>query len=82
MQVDTVKQLILNTVHDATVLMEGDGRHFTATVISPAFQGKSRLARQQMVYEAVKKELASGTLHALSIKTFTPEEYNHGQVDH
>ena len=75
MQTNTIKQLILTAIADAEILIEGDGSHFNATVITPAFAGQSRIKRQQMVYDAVKKELLDGTLHALSLKTFTPEEY-------
>ena len=75
MQTITIKNLILHTLPDATVIVEGDGSHFTATVVSECFINQSRIQRQQRVYEAVKKELLDGTLHALSLKTFTPAEY-------
>ena len=55
--------------------VEGDGTHFTAAVICPLFAGRTRIQKQQMVYDTVKAELLDGTLHALSLTTFTPEEW-------
>ncbi|MBA3660851.1 MAG: BolA family transcriptional regulator [Gammaproteobacteria bacterium] len=75
MQTDKIKQLIESSLTNASVFVEGDGAHFTATVVSAAFADKSRIAKQQMVYDAVRTEILDGTLHALSIKTYTPEEW-------
>lgn len=47
--------------------------HFTVTVVSAAFEGKSRVDRQRMVYGALADELAE-RIHALSLKTLTPAE--------
>lgn len=47
--------------------------HFTVTVVSAAFEGRSRVDRQRMVYGALAEELA-GRVHALSLKTLTPAE--------
>lgn len=48
--------------------------HFAVTIVSAAFAGKGRLARQRLVYEALAAELASG-VHALSLKTAAPGEH-------
>ena len=74
MQTSLIESRILAGIPDATVQVEGDGTHFTAHIISNAFAGKSRLQRQQMVYDTVRAELLDGSLHALSIKARTPEE--------
>jgi BolA protein len=47
--------------------------HFNLEIVSAAFAGRSRVARQRLVYELLKEELA-GPVHALSLKTATPEE--------
>ncbi|MBA2711335.1 MAG: BolA/IbaG family iron-sulfur metabolism protein [Tatlockia sp.] len=62
------------------VEVSGDGYHYQLTIVSNAFQGKSRVARQQWVYAILKEYITSGSLHALSMKTFTKEEWekNHG----
>ena len=51
---------------------EGES-HFTITIVSPAFQGLSRVERQRRVYAALAEELA-GPVHALSLKALTPGE--------
>lgn len=75
MQPDTIKQLIEAKLPHTEALVDGDGAHFTAIVISDLFVGKSRIQKQQLVYDTVREQLLDGTLHALSIKTFTPEEW-------
>ena len=72
METDRVKALIEAGLPDAKVDVSGDGRHFEARVVSAAFEGKSLIQRHRMVMEAVKAEIASDELHALSIKTETP----------
>jgi acid stress-induced BolA-like protein IbaG/YrbA len=75
MQTEEIKRLIEAGLADSEAYVEGDGAHFTAFVKAASFSGKSRIERQQMVYETVKQELLNGMLHALSIKTFTLEEW-------
>ena len=52
---------------------EGGESHFRVEIVSTAFAGKTRVARQRLVYETLKDELAAG-LHALALTTLTPEE--------
>ena len=54
--------------------VEGDGRHFFATIVSAEFEGKSRVARHQRVYQALGDRMRE-QIHALSMKTLTPAEY-------
>jgi acid stress-induced BolA-like protein IbaG/YrbA len=54
--------------------VEGDGQHFTAVIVSPAFAGKRPIARHQLVYAALGDRMRE-EIHALSMKTLTPEEY-------
>jgi len=54
--------------------VEGDGQHFFATIVSPAFEGLRAVARHQKVY-AVLGDRMKAEIHALSFKTFTPEEF-------
>lgn len=75
MQPEKIKNLIEAGLAETEAYVEGDGAHFTALVISPAFAGKSRIQKQQLVYDTVRKELLDGSLHALSLKTFTPSEW-------
>lgn len=70
-----IEQLIKAGLPNCDVVVEGDGAHFEAIVVSADFAGKSRIQKQQLVYATVNKELLDGSLHALSIKAFTPEEW-------
>jgi len=71
---ETIRQLIQQGLPDAQVQVQGDdGVHFEATVVSPAFAGKMPLARHRMVY-ATLGDLMGGAIHALALKTVTPEE--------
>lgn len=54
--------------------VEGDGRHFYATIVSTEFEGKSRVARHQRVYAALGERMRE-EIHALSMKTLTPAEW-------
>lgn len=60
------------------VEVRGDGHHFEAVIVSPAFSGKSRVQRHQLVYAALGDRMRA-EIHALSMQTFTPEDWaRHG----
>ena len=75
MRAEQVKQCILDHIQNAEVEITGDDYHYQATIISPVFQGKSLVQRQQLVYQALGQAFTQGTLHAFSMKTFTPDEW-------
>jgi acid stress-induced BolA-like protein IbaG/YrbA len=75
MQPNEIKTLIEAGLPHTEAFLEGDGSHFTAIIVSPAFEQLSRVKRQQLVYATVKEQLLDGRLHALSLKTYTPEEW-------
>jgi acid stress-induced BolA-like protein IbaG/YrbA len=52
----------------------GDGQHFEAVIVSAAFEGKSRVARHQIVYAALGERMKA-QIHALSMRTLTPAEW-------
>ena len=56
------------------IAVEGDGQHFFATIVSSAFDGKRPIARHQLVY-AVLGDRMKAEIHALSMKTLTPAEW-------
>jgi len=60
--------------------VEGDGRHFFATIVSAEFQGKSRIQRHQRVYQALGDRMRE-QIHALSMKTLTPAEWAAASAD-
>jgi acid stress-induced BolA-like protein IbaG/YrbA len=61
-------------IESSQVTMEGDGCNCSAVVVSPIFEGMSLLQRQRSVLAVVSEEIKSGELHALSVKTYTPNE--------
>jgi acid stress-induced BolA-like protein IbaG/YrbA len=76
METEKIRQLIEAGLPQAKAQVEGDGAHFLAIVICPAFANKSRIQKQQMVYDTVKNQLLDGSLHALSVKTYTQAEWD------
>jgi acid stress-induced BolA-like protein IbaG/YrbA len=75
MKTETVEQLIRDGMPGAQVAVTGDGSHFDVVVVSDVFAGKSLIQRQRLVMDTVRSQIATGELHALSIKTFTPEQW-------
>ena len=74
MNADTIRQLIETGLPGSRAEVQGeDGVHFEAVVVCAAFAGKLPLARHRMVY-ATLGELMGGAIHALSLKTLTPDE--------
>jgi acid stress-induced BolA-like protein IbaG/YrbA len=74
---DQVKQQIQAALPDAEVMVNdlGGGDHLEAVVVSATFTGQSRVKQHQMVYGALEDALASEAIHALALKTFTPEAW-------
>ena len=76
MQAKDIKNLIEAGLKECTAMVKGeDGVHFDAIVISPEFSGKNRIQKQQLVYATLGTRIIDGTIHAISIKTFTPDEW-------
>ncbi len=74
MDADTIARMIQDGLPGAEARVQGDdGVHFEATVVCEAFRGKLPLARHRMVY-ATLGDLMGGAIHALSLKTITPDE--------
>jgi len=74
MKAADIEVLIKQHIPDAQVTIRdlaGDGDHYSATVISESFRGKSRVQQHQIVYQALKGEMG-GALHALALQTGTP----------
>jgi stress-induced morphogen len=72
---DQVRSAISQSLPDARVEVEdltGGGDHLQVTVVSSAFAGLSRVKQHQLVYGALRSELASEAIHALALQTSTP----------
>jgi stress-induced morphogen len=75
MNADEIAGLIREALPDAEVRIEdlaGDGNHYRAHVVSPAFRGKSRVQQHQMVYRSLGGRMGE-ELHALALSTAAPE---------
>lgn len=71
---DDVRRFIAAGLSCEHLEVDGDGRHFFATIVSAEFAGKSRVARHQRVYTALGDRMRE-QIHALSMKTLTPAEW-------
>jgi len=60
------------------IAVEGDGAHFEAVIVSPEFRGKLRVQQHQLVYRALGDRMRE-EIHALSMRTLTPEEWLQAQ---
>lgn len=56
--------------------LTGTEDHYQAVVVSPLFQGKLSIERHRIVMDLLKEEIDSGEVHALTLKTYTPEQYS------
>ncbi|RRQ21222.1 BolA family protein [Thiohalobacter thiocyanaticus] len=74
MQAEDVKQLIEKGLPDAEAIVTGDGDHFEATVISPSFADMNMVKQHQAVYRTLGDGF-QGAIHALALKTYTPEQW-------
>ena len=71
---DQVRDFIAAGLRCDHLQIEGDGRHFFATIVSAEFEGLSRVRRHQRVYAALGDRMRE-QIHALSMKTLTPAEF-------
>jgi len=70
-----IKSLIEQGIPGSEVIMSGDGCSTSVTVVSDSFEGQSKLNQQKMVYAALGDLITNGTIHALSIKSYTPAQW-------
>lgn len=73
---DDIKKLIEEGLPGSEAIIKGDdGSHFEGVVICPDFAGKGMLAQHRMVFDTLGNRMQSGEIHALSLRTFTPEQW-------
>ena len=73
---DLIVQTIRRALPDAQVFVDSpDGQHYQAVVVSPVFEGKPLVRQHQMVMKALSAEFDSNRVHAMQLKTMTPEQY-------
>lgn len=75
---EQVKTMIQTKLPDAQVKVQdltGDGDHLEAIVVSSEFEGKTRVKQHQLVYGALQEAMATEAIHALALKTYTPDAW-------
>ena len=75
MDPEQIKGWIEGSLPCEHVEVSGDGQHFEAVIVSSAFRDKSRVQQHQLVYGALGERMRA-EIHALSMKTLTPEEWS------
>ena len=76
MTADELRSLIAAGLPCDHVEVEGDGRHWSAVIVSTAFQDKRRIQRHQLVYATLGARMHTDEVHALSMRTLTPAEWS------
>ena len=71
---DDVRRYIEEGLGCQHIEVSGDGHHFEAIIVSEAFRGRSRVQQHQLVYRALGERMRE-EIHALSMQTFTPEDW-------
>ncbi|MEH8019704.1 BolA family protein [Rheinheimera metallidurans] len=75
MDIKQIEQLLLEQLQLTEVRVGMDGTHYAVTAVGDCFAGVSRVKQQQMIYAPLMSAIADGSIHAVSIKTFTPEQW-------
>jgi len=74
MQADELKAIITTGIAGAEVSVKGEGDHFEAIVVSEQFAGRSLVQQHQMVYATLGDRMG-GEIHALALRTYTPDDW-------
>ncbi len=75
---ESIRENIEHGMTTSHLEVEGDGQHFFAVVVSAEFEGLNRVQRHQRVYQTLGERMRE-EIHALSIKTFTPQEWENSR---
>lgn len=76
MNASEIQQLLNAALSDAEhIAVEGDGGKFNVTVVHSAFETLRPVAKQQLIYGPLQAHISSGAIHAVSMRTLTPEEW-------
>jgi len=74
MQAEQIKALLESHIENSEVTVAVDGSHVNVEVVSPVFEGLNAVKKQQMVYGALSDQIADGSIHAVNMETYTPEQ--------
>lgn len=76
MNPEDVQALLENALADCQFQVESDGSHFNIVAIGEVFEGTRPVQRQQAIYAVLNEKIASGAMHAVNMKIFTPAEWS------
>ncbi len=75
MQAQDVEKLISDQLDNVDVVVETDGYQYMVRAVGEVFADLNAVKRQQLIYGCLNQQIADGSIHAVVIKTFTPEEF-------
>jgi acid stress-induced BolA-like protein IbaG/YrbA len=75
LEIKQIEQLLIAQLQLAEVRVSAEGSHYAVTAVGSCFADISRVKQQQLVYAPLMAAIADGSIHAVSIKTFTPEQW-------
>lgn len=76
MDASQVEGLLQAALSDCRIEVEGDGSHYSVLAVGECFDGLRAVQRQQLVYGALKEQIADGSVHAVNIRAMTPAEWD------
>lgn len=80
MDPEDIKKIIEQGMDAELVEVTGEGGKYEATIVSKAFEGLSMLKQHKLVYPLVNDKIQTGEIHALTIKSYTPEQWAEKQA--
>ncbi|WP_105900806.1 BolA family iron metabolism protein IbaG [Vibrio gangliei] len=75
MDIIQVKQILDDALSLQEIHVKGEGSHYEVVAVDAMFDGMSRVKKQQLIYAPLMEYIQRNDIHAVSIKTFTPEEW-------
>ncbi|MCZ6622928.1 MAG: BolA family transcriptional regulator [Deltaproteobacteria bacterium] len=75
---DEIKSTLEKALPESTIVVQdltGGGDHYQVMIVSPSFEGKGLVEQHQLVYGVLKDAIGSERIHALALKTYTPEQW-------
>ncbi|MDP2560693.1 BolA family protein [Psychrobium sp. 1_MG-2023] len=80
MEIEEIKALLNDAITLDELHVSGENGHYQIIAVSPMFGEMSRVKQQQAIYAPLNEVIASGAVHAVSIKAFTPEKWQREQL--
>ncbi|GAB3011726.1 BolA family protein [Bowmanella dokdonensis] len=75
MQVEEIETILRDALDLSELYVKGEGSHYQVIAVGEVFANASRVKKQQLIYGPLSAQIADGTIHALTIKAFTPTEW-------